>query len=97
MLESHYAPRAGLRLNAPAPDPGEAFLAFGPGAPEGAAAMCNLSPAGDLAEAAANFFAMLRELDSSGARSIAVMPIPAHGLGEAINDRLVRAAAPRPL
>jgi L-threonylcarbamoyladenylate synthase len=56
----------------------------------------NLSTAGDLVEAAANLFTYLRELDRSGATSIAVMPIPEHGLGEAINDRLRRAAAPRP-
>lgn len=55
----------------------------------------NLSRSGNLTEAAANLFAMLRELDASGARRIAVMPIPEHGLGEAINDRLRRAAAPR--
>ena len=58
--------------------------------------MLNLSPTGDLAEAARNLFAMLRELDRSGAARIAVMPIPAEGLGEAIRDRLRRAAAPRP-
>jgi L-threonylcarbamoyladenylate synthase len=57
--------------------------------------MCNLSPRGDLAEAAANLFAMLRQLDQSGASTIAVMRVPDEGLGEAINDRLRRAAAPR--
>ncbi len=90
-LESHYAPRAQLRLNVRAPEPGESLLAFGamPGA-------TNLSPGGDLKEAAANLFAMLRRLDASGAARIAVAPIPEHGLGEAINDRLRRAAAPRP-
>jgi L-threonylcarbamoyladenylate synthase len=88
-LASHYAPRAALRLNAARAQDGEVLLAFGdaPGV--------NLSPSGDLAEAAANLFAMLRALDASGARAIAVMPIPEHGLGEAINDRLRRAAAPR--
>jgi L-threonylcarbamoyladenylate synthase len=90
-LESHYAPRAALRLNVRDAEPGEALLAFG--ATQGA---MNLSPAGDLKEAAANLFAMLRKLDASGAVRIAVAPIPEHGLGEAINDRLLRAAAPRP-
>lgn len=89
-LLSHYAPRAALRLNANEARPGETLLGFGPSAPKGAR---NLSPGGDLAEAAANLFAMLHELDTVGA--IAVMPIPDAGLGEAINDRLRRAAAPR--
>jgi L-threonylcarbamoyladenylate synthase len=92
MLASHYAPRAVLRLNASEVRPGEALLAFGPDAP---ANTTNLSPRGDLTEAAANLFAMLRALDRAGATTIAVMPIPNHGLGEAINDRLARAAAPR--
>jgi len=92
---SHYAPRARLRLNATDVRPDEALLAFGPNIPTGARAMRNLSAGGDLVEAAANLFAMLRELDASGAASIAAMPIPEHGLGEAINDRLRRAAAPR--
>lgn len=91
MLPSHYAPAARLRLEAARPEPGEAFLAFGPAAPTGA---LNLSPAGDLAEAAANLFAFLRRLDRE-AQAIAVAPIPREGLGEAINDRLARAAAPR--
>lgn len=91
-LESHYAPRAEVRLNAREPKPGEAFLAFGPTAPPG----LNLSPAGDLKEAAAHLFAYLRQLDASGVSHIAVMPIPEEGLGLAINDRLRRAAAPRP-
>ena len=95
MLESHYAPLAGLRLNADAVGPDEALLAFGPAVPTGAATIRNLSKSGDLREAAANLFAMLRELDHLGAASIAVMPIPESGLGEAINDRLRRAAAPR--
>ena len=90
-LESHYAPRAALRLNAKAPKPGEAYLAFGsaPGA------RFNLSPDGDLSEAAANLFRLLHELDAAGVEAIAVAPIPAEGLGEAINDRLKRAAAAR--
>jgi L-threonylcarbamoyladenylate synthase len=94
-LASHYAPRAPLRLNATDVQPGEALLAFGPRVPKSATAMANLSPSGDLVEAAANLFAMLRVLDASGAKRIAAMPIPEHGLGEAINDRLRRAAAPR--
>jgi L-threonylcarbamoyladenylate synthase len=92
-LLSHYAPRAALRLDAAGALPGEALLAFGPKAPQDA---LNLSPAGDLREAAANLFASLRALDAKRPLRIAVMPIPASGLGEAINDRLRRAAAPRP-
>jgi L-threonylcarbamoyladenylate synthase len=95
MLASHYAPSASLRLEASSVEPGEVLLAFGRDVPPTAAAMCNLSPRGDLAEAAAHLFAMLRRLDASGAARIAVMPIPDTGLGEAINDRLRRAAAPR--
>jgi L-threonylcarbamoyladenylate synthase len=94
-LVSHYAPHTPLRLNAQTSEAEEALLAFGPEAPKGAHITRNLSPSGSLTEAAANLFAMLRELDASGARRIAVMPIPEHGLGEAINDRLRRAAAPR--
>jgi L-threonylcarbamoyladenylate synthase len=94
MLSSHYAPKAALRLNAEAPRTGEALLAFGP-APPAAEPMLNLSPRGDLVEAAANLFSQLRALDASGARRIAVMTIPHEGLGEAINDRLARAAAPK--
>ena len=90
MLASHYAPNAQLRLNAKAPESGEAYLAFGVGQ-----GTLNLSPSGDLHEAARNLFAMLHELDGKAER-IAVAPIPHHGLGEAINDRLKRAAAPRP-
>ena len=98
MLASHYAPKTRLRLDADAVAPGEALLAFGPHLPPGAAqamAALNLSPTGDLVEAAANLFAHLRALDRSGARTIAAMPVPHEGLGEAINDRLARAAAPR--
>jgi L-threonylcarbamoyladenylate synthase len=95
MLARHYAPRARLRLNAIEPDPGETFLAFGPGA-KGA---LNLSPAGLLTEAAANLFAHLRRLDDEGVAAIAVAPIPETGpnagLGAAINDRLSRAAEGR--
>ena len=94
-LASHYAPNAKVRLDALDVRTGEALLAFGahPLATSGPA--INLSGAGDLAEAAANLFAALRTLDQSGAQTIAVMPIPNVGLGEAINDRLRRAAAPR--
>lgn len=95
-LPSHYAPRAALRLNATDPSPGEAFLGFGPAASAAGALTLNLSPAGDLLEAAANLFAHLRALDASGVTVIAVAPVPDTGLGEAINDRLRRAAAPRP-
>ena len=98
MLASHYAPHVPVRLNATSVAPGEALLTFGNAAianADNAVAIRNLSPAGDLVEAAANFFAYLSELDRSGASAIAVAPIPHHGLGEAINDRLSRAAAPR--
>ncbi len=95
MLASHYAPGAQMRLNAASPQGGEAFLAFGPQEICDAACL-NLSTSGDLREAAANLFAHLRSLDAAGPEVIAVAPIPDHGLGEAINDRLRRAAAPRP-
>jgi L-threonylcarbamoyladenylate synthase len=98
MLASHYAPRATLRLEAGEVRPGEALLAFGSDLPPGAAraaAVLNLSARGDLIEAAASLFSHLRELDRAGIARIAVMPIPRDGLGEAINDRLARAAAPR--
>ncbi len=98
MLASHYAPRTRVRLNADSVEPGEALLAFGlhrlHGA-DNAAAIMNLSPKSDLDEAAANLFGYLRALDARGARAIAVMPIPDEGLGEAINDRLRRAAVER--
>jgi L-threonylcarbamoyladenylate synthase len=98
MLASHYAPRARVRLGAQSIEPDEAALLFGPQAPPGAEraqASANLSQRGDLVEAATNLFGGLRSLDASGAGAIAVVPIPDHGLGEAINDRLRRAAAPR--
>ena len=95
MLASHYAPKARLRLNADAARAGEALLAFGSNAPAADGMTLNLSPRGDVIEAAANLFSHLRALDASGAKSIAVMPVPHAGLGEAINDRLKRAAAPR--
>jgi L-threonylcarbamoyladenylate synthase len=97
MLASHYAPERPLRLDVRDARPGEALLALGPGsAPEGFRELRWLSRSGDLTEAAANLFAALRALDRPEVASIAVMPIPERGLGVAINDRLRRAAAPRP-
>jgi L-threonylcarbamoyladenylate synthase len=98
MTASHYAPRARLRLDARELRPGEAGLDFA-GAlrartGEGATIL-DLSPKGDVREAAANLFDYLRKLDASGAERVAVAPMPAQGLGEAIADRLRRAAAPR--
>lgn len=90
-MARHYAPQAPVRLDAAAPEADEAYLAFGPGAPEGPRVF-NLSPAGDLAEAAANLFSYLRAADRTAPRAIAVAPIPTEGLGEAIDDRLRRAA-----
>ena len=98
MLASHYAPRTRVRLNAERIEAGEALLAFGPDLAAGmdaSTAVMNLSARGDLNEAAANLFGYLRDLDTKGARAIAVMPVPHHGLGEAINDRLRRAAMGR--
>jgi L-threonylcarbamoyladenylate synthase len=95
MLASHYAPRTKVRVNADRLEAGEALLAFGPDPVPGSDASCavmNLSVRGNLTEAAANLFNYLRALDQKRARAIAVMPIPDHGLGEAINDRLRRAA-----
>ncbi len=89
-LASHYAPKAGVRLAATTADAGEALLGFGPVKGD-----LTLSASGDLTEAAANLFAHLRTLDEGGFDGIAVAPIPDHGLGRAINDRLRRAAAPR--
>jgi L-threonylcarbamoyladenylate synthase len=94
MMASHYAPSKPLRINATALRPGEALLAFGPRTLENAAVVLNLSAAGDVTEAAANLFAMLRALDDTDAAGIAIMPIPDTGLGRAINDRLRRAAGP---
>jgi L-threonylcarbamoyladenylate synthase len=90
-MASHYAPNATMRLNASTAEPGELMLGFG-------AMTCdlNLSPSASLAEAAANLFPHLHSLDARKARTIAVAPIPEQGLGRAINDRLRRAAAPRP-
>jgi L-threonylcarbamoyladenylate synthase len=98
MLASHYAPRTPLRLDVRRAEPGEALLAFGPKLADGAeqaTRVLNLSERGDLIEAAANLFSHLRALDGTVANTIAVMPIPHDGLGEAINDRLKRAAAPK--
>jgi L-threonylcarbamoyladenylate synthase len=98
MLASHYAPRTPVRLNACNVEAGEALLAFGPRALPGTAAALvamNLSARSNLAEAATNLFGYLRMLDTANARAIAVMPIPEEGLGEAINDRLRRAAVGR--
>jgi len=92
MMESHYAPRARIVLDAVTPPPGAAYLAFGAPAPAGG---LTLSASGDLTEAAANLYAHLRALDATGADTIAVAPIPGSGLAEAIRDRLARAAAPR--
>jgi L-threonylcarbamoyladenylate synthase len=89
-LASHYAPLGLVRLNAISAEPGEVMLGFGPGP-----AALNLSVRGDLTEAAANLFGHLHRLDAMSAARIAVAPIPDHGLGRAINDRLRRAAAPR--
>jgi L-threonylcarbamoyladenylate synthase len=98
MLASHYAPDAPVRLEARDVRPGEVLIRFGGAALPGekdAALVLDLSPAGDLAEAAANLFGYMKRADALGAASIAFSPIPAVGLGEAINDRLQRAAAPR--
>lgn len=97
-LASHYATRAKLRLNAREVKQGEALLAFGEPLPKDAELSMltlNLSHSGNLTEAAANLFAYMRAMDEAGVSAIAVAPIPQKGLGEAINDRLMRAAAPR--
>ena len=91
MLSRHYAPNAPLRLNAAAAYPGETLIGFGPHAPISSR---NLSPNGNLNEAAANLFSLLREADAEEPQGIAVMPLPETGLGIAINDRLRRAATP---
>ena len=95
LLSSHYAPHLPLRLNARDVAKDEALLAFGANVPDGASLTINLSPSGDLREAAAKLFASLRRLDSPDLKGIAAMPVPEEGLGRAINDRLRRAAAPR--
>ena len=91
-LESHYAPARPVRLEATGVSADEGLLAFGPSVPQGAMLTYNLSVAGDLGEAAANLFAMMRLLDRPGIGRIAVMPVPQTGLGLAINDRLRRAS-----
>ncbi|MCX2723704.1 L-threonylcarbamoyladenylate synthase [Roseibium salinum] len=98
MLSSHYAPNASMILNASHASPDDGLLSFGPDPLPGAGqarAEINLSPSGDLTEAAANLFQAMRALDASGVKTIRVQFIPSFGLGEAINDRLRRAAAPR--
>ena len=98
MMASHYAPDAAMRLSVEEVASDEALLAFGPDRVKGAdqvRSMLNLSATGNLREAAANLFQYMRDLDATGSRIIAVEPIPFDGLGEAINDRLKRAAAPR--
>ncbi|WP_455474424.1 L-threonylcarbamoyladenylate synthase [Bartonella sp. B30(2025)] len=98
MLKSHYAPNASVRLNVQKVEHGEALLAFGPKRSigvENAVFVLNLSESGQLEEAASHLFQYMKQLDSLKVRSIAVEPIPSYGLGEAINDRLIRAAAPK--
>jgi len=90
-MMSHYAPSAQIRLNATDLQAGEILLGFG-----NVEATLNLSAAGDLVEAASNLFQMLHLMDKMDTKTIAISPIPDHGLGRAINDRLRRAAAPRP-
>jgi len=94
-LASHYAPAAAVRLNAADAGANEALIGFGPHMPKTQGISFNLSVSGDLRQAAANLFDALREMDQPGVSMIAVMPIPAAGIGEAINDRLRRAAAMR--
>ena len=93
MLLRHYAPATPLRLNVTTPNPDEAFLAFGPTTANPDQPTRNLSPSGDLREAAANLYHCLHTLDRAACRAIAVAPIPDTGLGEVINERLARAAA----
>ena len=93
-LASHYAPHAAVRLNATKAAADEELIGFGSVAGSGRLAL-SLSASGDLIEAAANLFAMLHRADDTGTAKIAIAPVPDHGLGEAINDRLRRAAAPR--
>ncbi len=90
-LALHYAPRAPVRLNVAAPEAGEAYLAFGPDAPSGELVF-NLSPSGTVEEAAQRLFACLRDADAAMPTAIVVARIPRHGVGEAVNDRLERAA-----
>lgn len=94
-LNSHYAPRCPLIMNVKERSEGAAYIAFGPDFPESCPGLFNLSPTGDLKEAASHLFARMREADQAGYSYIEVAPIPNEGLGLAINDRLKRAAAPR--
>ena len=94
MLARHYATALPLRLEAESADSDEALLAFGETVPPGAGRTENLSPAGDLTEAAANLFAHLRDLDDPAYSGIAAMAVPDRGIGRAVNDRLRRAALP---
>ena len=99
MLRSHYAPTSRMRINAVKADPGDAVITFAGtslGGQDDAAMVLDLSPSGDLREAAANLFAFVMRADAATTAQICVAPIPRDGLGEAINDRLERAAAPRP-
>ena len=93
-LASHYAPKAPVRLMAKTSTADEELIGFGTVSGAGKLAL-NLSPSGDLVEAAANLFSMLHAVDAADIAKIAIAPIPDTGLGEAINDRLRRAAAPR--
>ena len=95
-LASHYAPSAPVRLNVTAPEPGMELIGFGETGGAGELGL-NLSPEGDLQDAAANLFQMMHAADAAGAAVIGVAPVPDRGLGEAVNDRLRRAAAPRTL
>ena len=94
-IESHYAPDAAVRLNATDRHNGEVYIGFGPSS-RGLVPDFNLSESADLVEAAANLFAVLHEADALNTGAIAIAPIPMAGLGLAINDRIARAAAPRP-
>ena len=93
MLKSHYSPKTPIRMNATHCVAGEALLAFGPKPLVGSKYQENLSPSGNLIEAAENLFRMLHRLDDTQSSGIAVMPIPSEGLGLAINDRLQRACS----
>lgn len=94
-MASHYAPKTKMRLNVTQPEPNEVYLAFGIQPEYACLGVENLSLKSNLVEAAANLYAMLRKLDQLGAKAISVSPIPNHGLGEAMQDRLMRAASPR--
>ncbi|MFK5978587.1 MAG: L-threonylcarbamoyladenylate synthase [Rhizobiaceae bacterium] len=95
MMKSHYAPNAQVKINVDSPDADCGYLGFGPASPDNGKTI-NLSNKSNLAEAAANLYSALKSLDEMGVNTICVQPIPNEGLGIAINDRLMRAAAPRP-